>query len=144
MDRADSTHHPGTREARREDCALRGWVAPEIPCARARDLSTSITSFVRGRRAERPLPSSVAERAFQAPFDGAQPPGQGRRIARSLKRGRITYYLPPELVDAVNEEAMERGRGVTRGRAFKPSAAAEEALRAHFAGKPKRGRSRAQ
>jgi hypothetical protein len=51
---------------------------------------------------------------------------------------RITFYLPPDLIEAVYEEAIEAGRGVKSGRAFNPSAVVERVLRAHFEAKLKR------
>jgi hypothetical protein len=53
------------------------------------------------------------------------------------EKRRITFYLPPELIAAVNEEAVEAGRGVTSGRAFNPSAVVERILRAYFEHKPR-------
>jgi hypothetical protein len=57
------------------------------------------------------------------------------------QKRRITFYLPPDLISAVNEEAREAGRAVTSGRSFNPSAVVETALREHFERKPRGRRS---
>jgi hypothetical protein len=54
------------------------------------------------------------------------------------KRRRISYYLPADLVEAVNAEAIEAAQHVTSGRMFNPSAVVERILRAHYDKKPKR------
>jgi hypothetical protein len=55
------------------------------------------------------------------------------------KRQRISYYLPPDLVEAVNAEALADAPHVTAGRVFNPSAVVERALRSYFDRQPKRG-----
>jgi hypothetical protein len=54
------------------------------------------------------------------------------------KRQRISYYLPPDLVEAVNAEALADAPHVTSGRVFNPSAVVERILRAHYEKQPKR------
>ncbi len=56
------------------------------------------------------------------------------------KRQRISYYLPPDLVEAVNAEALADAPHVTSGRVFNPSAVVERALRAYFGTKQTRNR----
>jgi hypothetical protein len=57
----------------------------------------------------------------------------------SQKRKRISYYLPPDLIEAVNAEALADAPHVTSGRVFNPSAVVERVLRAHYEEKTKRG-----
>jgi hypothetical protein len=54
------------------------------------------------------------------------------------KRRRISYYLPPDLVEAVNAEAIADAAHITSGRMFNPSAVVERILRAHYEKKPKK------
>jgi hypothetical protein len=59
------------------------------------------------------------------------------------KRKRISYYLPPDLIEAVNAEALEAAPHVTSGRVFNPSGVVERILREHYdrkAKKPGRGK----
>ncbi len=56
------------------------------------------------------------------------------------KRQRISYYLPPDLVEAVNAEALADAPHVTSGRVFNPSAVVERILRAHYERKSKQRR----
>lgn len=56
----------------------------------------------------------------------------GDEAAEKAAKRRVTFYLPPDLISAVNEAAIERGRGVTAGRAFNPSAVVEDAVRAYL------------
>ncbi len=58
----------------------------------------------------------------------------------SEKRRKVSYYLPAELVEAVNKLAMEEGASRQAGRVFNPSSVVEDALRAYLGSKPKRSR----
>lgn len=53
--------------------------------------------------------------------------------AQQAPKRRVTFYLPQDLIRAVNEAAHEEGRGATSGRAFNPSAVVERILSAYFA-----------
>ncbi len=54
----------------------------------------------------------------------------------------MSYRLPPDLIKAIEEEAISDGRERQSGRAFNPSAVVERILSAYFQTKPSKGRGR--
>jgi hypothetical protein len=70
--------------------------------------------------------------------DGGFPAYPKAGFVESEKRRKVSYYLPAELVEAVNAAAMAEGANRKTGRVFSPSLIVEAALRAYLENRPHR------